>query len=37
MNRILEAREIRAKHIKDLMKEYPSKTVIILKTYVCFF
>lgn len=34
MNRILEAREVRAKHIEDLMKEYPNKTVIILKTNV---
>ncbi len=34
MNSILKAREIRAKHINDLMKEYPNKTVIILKTNV---
>ena len=34
MNTILAAREVRAKHIKDLMEEYPNKTVIILKTNV---
>lgn len=34
MNTILKAREIRAKHIEDLMNEYPNKTVIILKTNV---
>ena len=34
MHTILKAREIRAKHIEDLMNEYPNKTVIILKTNV---
>ncbi|AIO18764.1 2-(5''-triphosphoribosyl)-3'-dephosphocoenzyme-A synthase [Candidatus Izimaplasma bacterium HR1] len=34
MNEILQAREVRAKHIEDLMIEYPNKTVIILKTNV---
>lgn len=34
MNPILAARENRAIHIDELMKEYPNKTVIILKTNV---
>lgn len=34
MHPILAAREVRAKHIHDLMNEYPNKTVIILKTNV---
>jgi len=34
MNSILEAREDRAKHIKELMNDYLNKTVIILKTNV---
>lgn len=34
MNPILKAREVRAKHIKELMDAYPNQTVIILKTNV---
>lgn len=34
MNPILEARESRAKHIDDLMINYPNKTIVILKMNV---